>query len=220
MITTVQDHTGENIMRNRRALTIGVALIALGALGACQNGDGDGRAAADSSSSSSSSSSHDAGSGAGAGSAEGQPAAGDLPQAADMASIVYYLDKYTECLDLMTGEDYSGGGTAWGEEEAADPSWGITQRAVCQDGDSRPIALLSVPDMKKFQTAALKDGHASFDVGQDFAVVPVGDDTIRELEPSDLAFLTCDPDFTVPSGYRTKPGAVEGCVLTDYVPSD
>ncbi|MGV9697215.1 hypothetical protein ACWDTR_15880 [Streptomyces sp. NPDC003470] len=29
-------------MRNRRALTIGVALIALGALGACQNGDEDG----------------------------------------------------------------------------------------------------------------------------------------------------------------------------------
>ncbi|WP_408051821.1 hypothetical protein [Streptomyces sp. HO565] len=216
-------------MRNRRALTIGVALVALGALGACQNGDGDGRAAAaDSSSSSgsgssSSSSSHDAGSGAGAGSAEGQPAAGDLPQAADMASIEYYLDKYTECLDLTTGEDYSpsdsGGGTAWGEEEAADPSRGITQRAVCQDGDSRPIALLSVPDMKKFRTAALKDGHAAFYVGQDFAVVPVGDDTIRELEPSDLAFLTCDPDFTVPSGYGTKPGAVEGCVLTDYVPS-
>ncbi|MFF9454089.1 hypothetical protein [Streptomyces flaveolus] len=37
-------------MRNRRALTIGVAFIALGALGACRNGDGDGRAAADSSS--------------------------------------------------------------------------------------------------------------------------------------------------------------------------
>jgi hypothetical protein len=210
-------------MRNRRALTIGVALIALGALGACQNGDGDGRAAADSSGGGSSNS-RDAGSGAGAGSEEGQPAAGDLPRAADMASIEYYLNTYTECLDLTTGEDYSpsdsGGGTAWGEEEAADPSWGITQRAVCQDGDNRPIALLSVPDMKKFQTAAQKDGHAAFYVGQDFAVVPVGDDTIRELEPSDLAFLTCDPDFTVPSGYGRKPGAVEGCVLTDYVPSD
>ncbi|MEV5513620.1 hypothetical protein AB0L50_11925 [Streptomyces flaveolus] len=107
-------------MRNRRALTIGVALIAWGALGACQNGDGDGRAAADSSS-------HDAGSGAGAGSEGGQPAAGDLPQAADMASIEYYLNKY--------------------------------------------------------------------------------------------AYLTCGPDFTVPSGYGTKPGAVEGCVLTDHVPS-
>ncbi|MFD5450431.1 hypothetical protein [Streptomyces sp. NPDC127100] len=210
-------------MRNRRALTIGVALIALGALGACQNGDEDGPGAAVGSSTGTGTGDDGrrAESGADAGSEE-RPAAGDLPQAADMASIEYYLNKYTECLDLTAGEDYSrsGGGTAWGEEEAADASWGITQRAVCQDGDNRPIALLSVPDMTKFQTAALKDGHAVFYVGQDFAVVPVGDDTIRELEPSDLAFLTCDPDFSVPSGYRTWPGAVEGCVLTDYVPSD
>ncbi|MEV7791098.1 hypothetical protein AB0O68_03860 [Streptomyces sp. NPDC087512] len=207
-------------MRNRRALTIGVALIALGALGACGNDD-DGRETG--TATAAGNSNNAAGNGAGGGSEGGQAAADDLPQAADMASVEYYLNKYTECLDLTPGEDYSPSGpdgTAWGEEEAADPSWGITQRAVCLDGHDRPIALLTVPDMKTFQTAALKDGHAAFLVGRDFAVVPVGDDTIRELEPSGLAFLTCDPDFAVPSGHETRPGAVEGCVLTDYVPSD
>ncbi|MFI2415380.1 hypothetical protein [Streptomyces sp. NPDC018947] len=98
---------GENIMRNRRALTIGVALIALGALGACGNDD-DGR---DTGTASAAGSNNDAGNGAVAGSEKGPAAADDLPRAADMASVEYYLNKYTECLDLTPGEDYSPSGS-------------------------------------------------------------------------------------------------------------
>jgi hypothetical protein len=31
--------------------------------------------------------------------------------------------------------------------------------------------------------------------------------------------LTCDPDFSPPSGYRTEKALVDGCVLSDYFPS-
>lgn len=80
-----------------------------------------------------------------------------------------------------------------------------------------PIALLVVPDMKKFQTAARSSGD-EFLVGENFAVVPVGDEAIRSLQQSGLRFLTCDADLAVPSGFEKEPALVDGCVLTNYVP--
>ncbi|EPD94351.1 hypothetical protein ACH4LN_22515 [Streptomyces albus] len=214
-------------MRFRRALTIGAALVALGALSACQgdestgegrdNGKDTGKAAE---------STQKADKGAGGAREEGgggsRAAFDGLPEGPDMASIEYYLNKYTECLDLTMGEDYGADGsgrTAWGEEEAADPSWGIKQRAVCRDNSGNPLALLTVRDMDAFQAAAKKSGD-SFLVGRDFAVVPVSDDAIRQLEPSDLMYLSCESGFTVPSGYEKRTGTVPGCVLTDYLPAD
>jgi hypothetical protein len=144
-----------------------------------------------------------------------------LPEAADIATLARYVDLYTSCKEVQSGEDYDAGhdgdDTAWGEEEAADPAWGIEERAACKDF-GHPIALLTVADMRKFETAAKQSGDV-FAVGEDFAVVPVGDDQVSALSQSEMAFLSCDPDFDPPSGYRTEPALVDGCVLSDYYPS-
>ncbi|MEU7316799.1 hypothetical protein [Streptomyces sp. NPDC007083] len=145
-----------------------------------------------------------------------------LPEAPNTGSIAAYLNSYVSCGSVIPGPQYdeSGAPAAWGREEAADESWAIVQRGVCRDGNGHPIALLAIDDMKKFQAAARREAGAGFLVGQDFAVVPVGDSTIRRLEPSPLMFLNCAPGFTVPDGYTGKPGRVDGCVVTDYLPAD
>ncbi|MET7605105.1 hypothetical protein ABZS96_21755 [Streptomyces avermitilis] len=194
-------------MRFHRAVVSGaVALAALTALTGCggHDSDGDGKS--------------------GGSTDQGTSQQAGLPKASDMASIAYYLNKYASCLDLTTGEEYDASdevekNPAWGEDEAADASWGIKERAVCTDKYSDAIALLTVPDMKKFQTAAKKDGYADFLIGQDFAIVPVDRRTIEELKASDLRYLTCDPDTRFPSGFEKKAGLVDGCVLSDYFPS-
>lgn len=149
----------------------------------------------------------------------GQTTTGGLPRASDTESVASYLNRYTPCQGVVTGDEYDGGhdGDAWGTDESEDPAWGIEERAVCTDGSDRPIALLTVSDMKEFQTAAKASGD-EFLVGEDFAVVPVGDEAIRSLQRSDLRFLTCDADLAVPSGFEKEPALVDGCVLTNYVP--
>ncbi|SEQ67010.1 hypothetical protein SAMN04487983_100737 [Streptomyces sp. yr375] len=196
-------------MRIKRALAIGATLVALTGAAGCGGDDGDGKSAGGGDKSSASADS------------TGQTTGSGLPKASDMASIAYYLNKYTPCLDLATGSDYDANhdadNSAWGADEAADPSWGIKERGVCRDESRHPIALLSVQDMEKFQTAVKKDG-SEFLVGQDFAVVPVGDTARQALQKSGLKFLTCDADFSVPSGFTKEPAAVDGCVLSDYFP--
>ncbi|MFD9394389.1 hypothetical protein ACFWBB_27745 [Streptomyces sp. NPDC060000] len=197
-------------MRIKRALAIGATLAALTGAAGCGGDDGNDK-----------SSSGGGKSSASAGSTE-ETAGSSLPKASDMASVSYYLNKYTPCLDLATGADYDANhdadNSAWGADEAADPSWSIKERGVCTDESGHPIALLSVQDMEKFQTAVKKDG-ADFLVGQDFAVVPVGDTALQALQKSGLRYLTCDADFSVPSGFTKEAGAVDGCVLSDYFPS-
>ncbi|MDQ0582387.1 hypothetical protein [Streptomyces rishiriensis] len=195
-------------MRIRRVLVIGTTLVALTAVAGC-GGDDDKK-------------SGDKGSSASPSGSTGQDANSSLPKAADLASIAYYVNKFTPCLDLKTGADYDadhdGDKTAWGADEAADPSWGIKERGVCSDGSGDPVALLSVADMKTFQTAA-KANNEQFLVGQDFAVIPVGGQAIQELQKSELLFMTCDPDFSAPSGFDKSPGLVDGCVLSNYFSS-
>ncbi|MFI7242201.1 hypothetical protein [Streptomyces qinglanensis] len=226
-------------MNVRRSVALGAAVVALGALGACGSGDGEeggpsrkgggalpGGVGAQGGAGGDTPEGGDplGGGGALAGSdgdgTAGQP--GALPRAGNTASIAAYLNSYVSCGSATPGPQYdaSEAPAAWGREEAADESWAIAQRGVCRDGNGRPIALLAVDDMKKFQTAARRDGGGGFLVGQDFAVVPVGDSTIRRLEPSPLMFLNCEPDFTVPDGYTKQPGRVDGCVVTDYLPAD
>ncbi|MFF3740804.1 hypothetical protein [Streptomyces sp. NPDC002566] len=186
-------------MRTQRALTAGAALIALTGVAGCGGGDDDG----------------------GASTGDDRSSASGLPKAADLASVASYLNEYTSCQDLTAGAKYDAGhqgdGRAWGTDEAADPSWAIKERGVCTDRAGRPVVLLVVSDMTKFQTAVKKDG-SEFLVGEDFAVVPVGDETVRSLQGSGLRFLTCDADFSAPSGAEKKPGLVDGCVLTDHLP--
>ncbi|MGW0866960.1 hypothetical protein [Streptomyces sp. NPDC002611] len=138
-----------------------------------------------------------------------------------MASIASFVDQHTTCLDLAPGREYDAAGrsAAWGREEALDPSWGIAERAVCEDRFADAVALLKVHDMKTFQAAVKEDGHADFLVGRDFAVVPVNGRTVHDLAGAGLKFLTCDPDFSAPSGYSTARAFVDGCVLSNYVPA-
>lgn len=208
-------------MHLRKALAIGALLVVSTSMTACGNSDGDGKATSGTGNVAAGANPANTAGTADTTNTAGQKSAGGLPKAADMASIADHLNKYTSCLDLATGDDYDanhdGDKTAWGADEAADPSWAIKERAVCTDGSGRPIALLTVSDMAKFQTAA-KANSDEFLVGQDFAVVPVGDEAVRALQKSDLKFLTCDADFSAPSGFEKEPGLVDGCVLTNYVP--
>lgn len=146
---------------------------------------------------------------------------GELPEASDMDALARHVDLFTSCKEVQPGPQYDaahdGSDAAWGAQEASDPSWGIKERAVCTDLE-HPIALLLISDMRAFQTAA-KKSNDRFAVGRNYAVVPVGDDQVQALSPSGLAFLTCDPDFSAPSGHRTEKALVDGCVLSDYFPS-
>ncbi|MFF3328772.1 hypothetical protein ACFYWX_04305 [Streptomyces sp. NPDC002888] len=202
-------------MRFKRALATCALLVMSTSVAACGSDDDKGKDGAGTGASTAGASSR-------SDDTESDDTESELPQAADMASIAYYLNKYTSCLDLETGDRYDsnheGSNDSWGVEEAADPAWGIKERAVCTDTSGHPITLLTAPDMKKFQTAVKKDG-TEVAVGQDFAVIPVGDQAVQELAKSDLRFLTCDPDFSAPSGYTKEPALVDGCVLSDYFPS-
>ncbi|MFG2130829.1 hypothetical protein ACGFNV_23845 [Streptomyces sp. NPDC048751] len=211
MTPTETAQQGKDTMRFKRALATCALLVMSTSVAACGSGDDESR--------------NSGSDGDGKSGGSSQPAASGLPEAKDMASIAYYLNKYASCLDLTPGAEYDDSedadkNPAWGDTEAEDPSWGITERAVCTDKYSDAIALLTVPDMKKLQTAAKKDGHASFLVGKDFAVVPVDDRTIEELKASGLKYLTCDPDAEIPSGFEKQAAEVDGCVLSDYFPSD
>ncbi|MEU6088428.1 hypothetical protein ABZ865_16675 [Streptomyces sp. NPDC047085] len=176
-------------MRVTRALAIGVGVAALTATAGC-----GGKDTADS----------------------------GLPEAKDVASVAKYVSAYTTCEAVQSGDAYdtnrTGENYSWGAGGEVDaPSWGIKERAVCKDASGDAITLLITPDMRKFQSA-VKKNHEKLLVGQDFAVVPTGNDAIRGLTTSDLRLLTCDPDFSVPSGYTKKAALVDGCVLTDYLP--
>lgn len=203
---------GSTVRMSRSLATGAAALTLLAALSGCGS---------DSESGSGSKTGADSvfGSDADSDGGSGQTTTDGLPQASDTASIASYLNRYTSCQDVATGDEYDGGndGDAWGTDESEDPAWGIEERAVCTDDSGGPIALLTVPDMKKFQTAAKASGD-EFLVGEDFAVVPVGDEAIRGLQQSELRFLTCDAGLAVPSGFDKEPALVDGCVLTNYVP--
>lgn len=195
-------------MRPKRILAV-AALLALSApVTACGGGDGDGDGTS---------------TGTSTGTGTGASASG-LPQAKDMAAAVAYVSTYTTCAGLKPGDSYDNAHSgeeneAWSPESAAEEaSYGIKERAVCEDASGHAITLLLTPDMRTFQAAA-KNHHEKFAVGQDFAVVPVGDEAVQALSRSQLKFLSCDPDFTVPSGYTKEPASVDGCVLSTYFPS-
>ncbi|MCZ7415003.1 MULTISPECIES: hypothetical protein [unclassified Streptomyces] len=140
-----------------------------------------------------------------------------LPKAGDMAAIEQFVNENTGCYGLKVG---SGGGTM--DDEALDASWGIKERAVCEDQQDRDITLLAIGDMEKFQAATMKaevEGDTKrFLVGQDFAVVPEGDTAARELHVAGLVLFTCEKGFEVPSGYQQEKPLVDGCTLTNFVP--
>src|SRR5690349_5428758 len=123
-------------MKLGRFFTLGITLVALTAVGACgRSEDGGDASAAPSAAAPGQSRAED----------PGPAGSGGLPEASDMAAVASYLDQYTPCRNLATGDEYDTGhdGDAWGTEEADDPAWGIEERAVCSDGSDAPIALLT-----------------------------------------------------------------------------
>ncbi|MGW2489404.1 hypothetical protein ACWCV9_19620 [Streptomyces sp. NPDC001606] len=180
-----------------RALATGIGIVALAATAGC-------------------------GGGGGGGDKKGGGSASDLPSATTVAAAAKYVGQYTTCGNTQSGTAYDNNtesNQSWGAGgEAEDPSWGIKERAVCEDKSGTPITLLLTPDMKKFQTA-LKKHHKQMLVGADFAVVLMDADAIQGMRKSKLKFLSCEPNFSVPGGYTKEPALVDGCVLTNYVPS-
>ncbi|MGW0364340.1 hypothetical protein [Streptomyces sp. NPDC002990] len=177
-------------MRLSRTLTAGAALVALASLTGC-GGGGDGTT-------------DDLG----------------LPSAGDIASIEKFINQHAQCKNLM-GEDE---GEGLLEDEAKDPAWAIKERAVCKDASNRVITLLAISDMAKFQAtnrkAVANNKDAEVLVGKNFAVVPVGDHTVKALMDAKMLLLTCNPDnYKIPGGYKQHKGLAEGCVLTDYIRS-
>lgn len=189
-------------MRLPKSLALVAALMALTALSGCGDDNGDGP-------------SDDL----------------KLPAADDMASVVKIVNEHAQCGDLRKGSEGSGDSgddqvdLSYLSEESADPDWAISERAVCKDAEGGQITLLTVSDMTKFQRAAseaeAKDDGKEFLVGQNFAVVPTGGDTIRQLMTGGLFFMSCDPDrrSDVPSGYQTHEGRAKDCFMTDYIAS-
>ncbi|MFB7861862.1 hypothetical protein [Streptomyces sp. NPDC056069] len=142
-----------------------------------------------------------------------------LPEAGDMGAIEKLVGSHTMCSDLRTGAGDSG---TMGPE-TKDPAWAIKERGVCGDDARDTVTLLSVSDMEKFQETAKKaaeTGHATrFLLGQDFALVAGDEPTAKALLKSDVLLFTCEKGFKVPDGYRSEKLLVDGCALTDYLPS-
>ncbi|MGW6866140.1 hypothetical protein [Streptomyces sp. NPDC054901] len=135
-----------------------------------------------------------------------------------------FVNQYTACTDLET---YPPDGQHGGKEFEDVPKGaeaGVKEQMYCE-ADRGDIALVAISDMKKFQQALKANDAAEKQavllVGADFAVVPNAGDTARALKPSGLLTVSCSAKFNseIPSGYTKTEGKVEGCILTDYLPS-
>ncbi|MGW5847860.1 hypothetical protein ACWFQ8_07800 [Streptomyces sp. NPDC055254] len=198
-------------MRLSRTLTAGAALIALASLTGC-GGGGDAQV--------------DSGIGDQP-NVKGPSGGKSLPKAKDVAAMERFVSQYTVCKDLKTDATlgkYSETASAF-EDLPKGAEAGVKERAYCEAERGEPMALLTISDMQKFLRAAKANEDAGKDtaamVGADFAVVPGDGDTLRALKPSGLLVASCNADFNrkIPSGYLKREGTVDGCVLTDYLPS-
>lgn len=152
-----------------------------------------------------------------------------LPAADDIASVEKFINTYSHCeeLKVLGAKDDDPGAGKYFAKVANDPAFAVKERAACEDAESDTITILTISDMTKFMTAnsAMEQKKAGesdeFLVGENFAVVPVDDDTVRALMTGGkLLYFTCQPKHQaeIPSGY-TRQEPVKGCVLTNYVPS-
>lgn len=137
------------------------------------------------------------------------------PSAATMADVEAFVSRYTTCTDLhMQDEDYED--AVLPNPEEAGIAWGIEERAVCFNLKRNSVRLMTITDMKSFQTRAKEHG-GGYLLGEDFAVASGTSATRNDLEDSGLLDLHCDPDTPIPSGYRKEKALVDGCTLTDFV---
>ncbi|MFF7177145.1 hypothetical protein [Streptomyces sp. NPDC008121] len=148
----------------------------------------------------------------------------NLPKAATMAAAARFVNSFTECVEITTtenGYEYWELDSQYGEE-----TYSVIERGSCDSGDTR---IFMIKDMKVFQAAhkadvdrQIKAGEGGRDggpvIGQDFSVGSTQSTAMAALlQPqAGLLMLNCHPDFKAPSGFRTEPALVDGCVLTDY----
>ncbi|MFG2667346.1 hypothetical protein ACGFY6_24280 [Streptomyces sp. NPDC048387] len=186
-------------MRLSRTLTAGAAVVALASLTGCGGG----------------------------GEAEAGSGGKSLPKAKDVAAMERFVSQYTTCTDVQTNPPDAGhgsSGTAF-EYLPKGAAAGVKEQAYCKS-EGGPIALVSISDMKKFQQAmkanevAGEEKGAGALVGADFAVFTTSGDTTHALKSSGMLIASCHEAFNskIPSGYIKRDGAVEGCVMTDYMP--
>ncbi|WP_329206550.1 hypothetical protein OG893_19535 [Streptomyces sp. NBC_01696] len=141
---------------------------------------------------------------------------GHRPQAATMADIETFVSQRTTCTDLHMEDKDS--------EHEDDPEavgvgklWGIKERGVCWGDDRNGVTLMSVDDMKSFQTQAKKhEQDGWYLLGEDF-VVTGGSTTRGDLKGSGILAFVCDPEDPIPSGYKKEKALVDGCTLTDFI---
>ncbi|AZM90798.1 MULTISPECIES: hypothetical protein [Streptomyces] len=152
-------------------------------------------------------------------------AAGAAP--ATLAEAQAYVRKYTSCEDLSTGPADRVNLAGYAPVGA----WSVTERGICSDTKEQDEIVLSmVSDMKAHQqaykdhiTKRLDEGYwdaGLYDpylVGKSFVATARKTGTGLALVKSDLRVLVCNPDFTVPEGYKKEKALVDGCVLTDFV---
>ncbi|WP_322984285.1 hypothetical protein [Streptomyces sp. S584] len=133
-----------------------------------------------------------------------------------MADIETFVSQRTTCTDLhMEDKD---------TEHEDDPEavgvgrlWGIKERGVCWGDDRNGVTLMSVDDMKSFQTQAQKhEQDGWYLLGEDF-VVTGGSTTRADLKGSGILAFVCDPEDPIPSGYKQEKALVDGCTLTDFI---
>ncbi|MFD5217710.1 hypothetical protein [Streptomyces tendae] len=193
-------------MRTRGVVTVVAAVLALTAVGGCgDDEDGGGSTGV-----------------GGGGYGQSAGSGGRLmdtepqgrPSAPTMADIEAFVSARTTCTDLHM-EDRDSDHEDDPEAESTGKLWGIKERAVCWDAKRMGVTLMSVDDMKSFQTQARQRGPAGYLVGEDF-VVTGGPTTRADLRGSGLLALVCDPETEIPSGYTKEKGLVDGCTLTDF----
>ncbi|GLX17926.1 hypothetical protein [Streptomyces lavendulae] len=146
---------------------------------------------------------------------------------ATLAEAQAYVRKYTPCENLITDpKDSRVNLTGY-------TPVGITERGVCLDDKAQgEIVISMVSDAKAHQqaekdhvTTRLDEGYWDAGLyepvfyGKGFTVSPRKTEAALALAKSDLRVLVCNPDFTVPEGYKKEKALVDGCVLTDFVNS-
>ncbi len=194
-------------MRTRGMVTVVAAVLALTAVSGCGDDEGGGG--------STGAGGGGYGQSAGSGGRLMDTGTQGPVSAPTMADIEAFVSARTTCTDLHM-EDRDSDHEDDPEAESAGKLWDIKERAVCWDAKRMGVTLMSVDDMKSFQTQARRQSADWYLLGEDFAVTG-GPATTADLRGSGLLALVCDPETQIPSGYTKEKGLVDGCTLTDFI---
>ncbi|NEB74285.1 hypothetical protein G3I40_03385 [Streptomyces sp. SID14478] len=194
-------------MRLRNMMAVGAAVLVLTAVSGCGSDEGGEKSSA--------TGGDGYGQSAGSGGRLTDTETNGRPSAGTMADIETFVSQRTTCTDLHP-EDKDSDHEDDPDAESVGKLWGIKERAVCWDVKGNGVTLISINDMKSFQTQAEQRGPAGYLLGEDFAVTG-GPTTRAGLKDSGLLALVCDPETQIPSGYTKEKGLVDGCTLTDFV---